>query len=408
MVWKLAALNLFRNRTRSFLTLTAISFGCASLILAAGYIQDVITQMQESYIRAFLGHIRVVKKGFYEKGLLDPYAYMIPDASSLVQKISAFPGVIAATPRLEFPGLLSTGNSTIPFIAQAVEPDTEQRVTLNFVIRQGANLVSRDRYGVLLGRGIAETIQAKPGDKVTLLVTTARGGMNAMDVTVKGIFHTASKDFDDRAVRVVLATGQKLLRTNDVHTVTVFLAKTADTDRIRAQLRDLFQKDHLDLDAKPWYDLPEADFVIKVVPFYGVFFGVLQFIIVMMVIFGIFNTINTSVLERIGEIGTLGAIGTSRHAILKLFLAEGFLLGAFGAVVGVIGGVLLARLISWHGIRMPVSPGTTVRWTTRIQVVPSACVSAGVLVIIAAVSSTFYPALKAAKLDIAEALRHNI
>jgi len=408
MVWKLAALNLFRNKARSFLTLSAISFGCAALIIAGGFLQDSLTQMKENYIRSFLGHIRVVKKGFFEKGLLDPYAYMIADPSSLVQKISALPGVAAVTPRLEFPGLLSTGDTTLPFIAQAVEPDTEQRVSLNFRILQGANLSSHDSYDVILGRGLAETLSAKPGDKVTLLVSTAHGGINAMDLTVKGVFHTISKSFDDRAIRVVLATGQKLLRTDSVHTVTVFLSQTDDTDRICDQLRALFQKDHLDLDAKPWHELPDADFVNKLVPFYGVFFGVLRFIIVMMVVFSIFNTINTSVLERIGEIGTLGALGTSQRSILKLFLAEGFLLGIFGAVLGVMAGIFLGRVISWIGIPMPIAPGTTMRWISKIEIVPSACVSAGALVIVAALLSTFYPALKAAKLELAEALRHNV
>jgi putative ABC transport system permease protein len=408
MHWKLAALNLFRNKARTFLTLSAISFGCAALIVAGGFMQDSVTQMKENYIRAFLGHIRVVRKGYFEKGLLEPYAHMISDASTLKERLLKVPGVIGVSPRLEFPGLLSTGDTTLPFLSQAVEPEMEQRMSLNFRMLQGSNLSIDDHYQLIIGRGLAEALGAKPGDQLTILVNTAHGGMNAMDMTVKGIFNTISKEFDDHYIRVTLPDGQKLMRTDQVQTMTLFLQNTDDTDRICENLRALFKQENLDLDVKPWHALPDADFVNKLVPFYDVFFGVLKFVIVMMVIFGIFNTINTSVLERIGEIGTLGALGSSRREILRLFIMEGFLLGLAGGILGVTSGVVVSKCISLMGIPMPIAPGTTMRWISHIELVPRACFSAGLLVVVSSLLSTCYPAWKAARLDIAEALRHNV
>src|SRR5688572_19024103 len=100
MLLTLAVSNLFRNRFRSFLTMSAISFGCASLIISGGFMQDSITQTKENYIRAFIGHLRVVKSGFFAKGLLNPYSYMIADSETVIPCIAQVPGVSAVAPRI--------------------------------------------------------------------------------------------------------------------------------------------------------------------------------------------------------------------------------------------------------------------------------------------------------------------
>jgi putative ABC transport system permease protein len=79
-----------------------------------------------------------------------------------------------------------------------------------------------------------------------------------------------------------------------------------------------------------------------------------------------------------------------------------------GAVIGLIGGYIMSVVISSIGIPMPIAPGTTMQWISHIEFVPMDYVLTALLVIIAALVSTYYPARKAAKLDIAEALRHNV
>jgi putative ABC transport system permease protein len=136
------------------------------------------------------------------------------------------------------------------------------------------------------------------------------------------------------------------------------------------------------------------------------FFLILKIVIAIIVILSIFNTMNMAVLERVNEIGTIMALGTKKRGVLKLFLCEGIALGIIGGIIGVILGIIVTKFISSVGIVMPPAPGITFTWLSRPMIVPSAIVFAFVLSFITAVVSSLYPAYKASRLEIADALRH--
>jgi putative ABC transport system permease protein len=130
-------------------------------------------------------------------------------------------------------------------------------------------------------------------------------------------------------------------------------------------------------------------------------------IIALIIVLSISNTLVMSVLERTGEIGTLLAIGLRRRNILQLFISEGLLLGIIGGILGVAAGILLAKIISAVGIPMPPPPGMDVGFTGRIMV--SWPLASGALLIAVATTllGSVYPAWKASRLEIVDALRHN-
>ena len=67
---------------------------------------------------------------------------------------------------------------------------------------QGEWLSAQDPRGLTLGRGLAANLGVGQGDKVVLLATGATGGINAVEGSVRGIFSTDSKVYDDAALRV--------------------------------------------------------------------------------------------------------------------------------------------------------------------------------------------------------------
>lgn len=406
MYLKLAFKNIFRNKVRSVITLAAIAFGCVSLIITGGFIEDTFTQMRESYIRSFLGHMQIYKQDFYEKGSATPYDYMIPDHEAISAKVMNTEGVSHVTARLDFSGLLSTGETTISFIGQGVDPEGEARISTSVEMDKGEALSGEDSFDVILGKGLAKAVGVDIGSPVILVTNTISGSMNALDVGVKGVFSTSSKAFDDRALRIPLKTAHRLLRTSDVQSLVVLLDKTEDTDRVKASLEKQFKEDGDGLEVIAWHEM--ADFYNKTVELYGRQFLVLKLIIGIVVVLSIFNTMNMSVMERIGEVGTIMALGTRRSGVVRLFMLEGLILGALGGTLGVIAGYLLAKLISYIGIPMPPPPGATMTWTASIGIVPEVFAFVFVLAIVTAFFSSVYPAIKASKLEISEALRHNV
>lgn len=410
---RLAVRNVFRNKVRSIITLAAIAFGCTSLITAGGFFEDTFLQMREAVIHSHLGHIQVYKKGYLEKGHAQPFDYMIANPDEIKDLIASIEHVKFITPRITFSGLLSTGENTIAVIGQGVNPEGEEAISVietvkgantGVAIQEGENLSQDDMYDVILGRGLAKAMGSKVGDFVILLSNTVGGALNAFDMKIKGVFFTASKEFDDRAVRMPITAAQSLLRTDEVQTLVVLLDKTENTDLVKKQLLNLFNDRNLDLELKPWYEM--ADFYNKTVELYGRQFLVLKLIITIIVILSIFNTINMSIWERTREIGTIMALGAKKREVLRLFLLEGLVLGVLGGLIGVGAGAGLAYIVSLVGIPMPPPPGATVGWTAHIKVVPQLLLSSFAIALISSLVSSFYPALKASRLIITDALRH--
>ncbi|HED00558.1 MAG TPA: ABC transporter permease [Proteobacteria bacterium] len=410
---KLAFRNVFRNKVRSLITLAAIAFGCISLIIAGGFFEDTFLQMREGYIHGHLGHIQVYEKGYLEKGNTRPFDYMIEHPEKVKELIASVDHVKFITPRITFSGLLSTGENTVSILSQGINPEGEQAISVietvkgantGVGIEAGENLSRGDMYDVILGRGLAKAMGSKVGNFVILVSNTVGGALNALDMKVKGVFFTASKEFDDHALRMPIATAQALLRTDKVQTLVALLDKTENTDLVKNQLVNLFRDEDLNLELKPWYEM--ADFYNKTVELYSRQFLVLKLIIAVIVVLSIFNTINMSIWERTREIGTIMALGSKRYEVLKLFLLEGLILGILGGLIGVTVGTGLGYVISLIGIPMPPPPGATVGWVAHIRVVPQLLFSSFLIALISSLLSSFYPAFKASRLVIADALRH--
>jgi putative ABC transport system permease protein len=410
---RLAFRNIFRNRVRSAITLAAISFGCISLILAGGFFQDTFLRMREAYIHAHLGHIQVYQKGYMEKGNSRPFDFLIKNPENIEKLIASIDHVQYVTPRINFSALVSTGETTMSVMAQGIDPEGENKmnviteiegVSTSLAFSKGTGLAKSDMFEVNVGRGLAKGIDLDVGNPLILLSNTIGGSLNGMDVTVKGIFYTASEEYDNYTMRLPIPLARKLLQTDAAQTLVVVLDKTDNTDPVLRQLTELFREKNLSLELKPWYEM--ADFYNKTVDLYGRQFLVLKIIIAVIVILSIFNTISMSVWERTKEIGTIMAMGFKKWEIMRLFLLEGFVLGVIGGILGTLGGCILAYVISLVGIPMPPPPGSTTAWTASIQLVPSVILTSLLISIVAALVSSFYPSYKASRLIIADALRY--
>ena len=155
----------------------------------------------------------------------------------------------------------------------------------------------------------------------------------------------------------------------------------------------------------PWTDL--ADFYFKTVRLFSRQVGVVQVITALIIMLSISNTLTMSVLERTGEIGTLLAIGSRRADILRQFVAEGCLLGLCGGTLGLTIGMILAWLISAIGIPMPPPPGMSTGITGSILVTWPLAASSFLIAVGATIVASIYPAWKASRMVIVDALRHN-
>src|SRR5437867_2136900 len=113
---KLAIRNVFRNRRRTLITLAAMGFGAAAIIVFGGFVNAIYVGVRESTIRSQVGHIQLYRRGYSDKGNLAPFDYLIADYTTLRAELQKIEHVKTVTGRLGFSGLVSTGDSTTSFV----------------------------------------------------------------------------------------------------------------------------------------------------------------------------------------------------------------------------------------------------------------------------------------------------
>jgi putative ABC transport system permease protein len=399
---RLALRNILRQRRRSVIAIAAISFGVIALMLAAGFIEWIFWATREGVAVTQLGHIQIVKPGYYENGQADPFAYLLPQQSPALSELQSMTGVRSVTPRLDFNGLVSHGDSTLSFIAMGIDPTLDPSLRY-LIIVQGKQLTLNDPKGILMGVGLAANLGVKVGDIVVLLTSTRTGGINAVEAQIRGLVSTSLKAYDDTMLRVPIGMARQLLRVSGAHVWVTSLQDTAMTESV---FRQLEMKPSLKAyEITPWTKL--ADFYNKTVELLTQQIAVVRLIIATIIVLSISNTMSMSVMERTVEIGTAMALGIKRRRILGLFLLEGMLLGAIGGICGVTLGYIAAMVISFVGIPMPPSPGMSRGFTAAIIITPSIIWEALLLAVMTTLIASIYPAWRASKLVIVDALRHN-
>ena len=399
VAWK----NVVRHRRRSVPAATSIAAGVAALIVAAGFIEWGLWYGRESLIHSGVGHIRLVLRDYETKGLSDPFAYLMPEGTSALQAIESTPEVRTMAPKVAFTGLISKGETTISFIGEGVAPDKERSFSRGVTITHGTSLDESDHRGIIMGQGLAANLGAKPGDTVVLLANTTSGGINAVEAQVRGIFATVIKAYDDTALRVPIKVARQLLRVSGSHSYALLLDDTSHTESVLASLRKRFAGSVLEFVS--WHQL--SDFYRKTAELFSRQIDVVRTIIGAIIVLSISNSMMMAVMERTSEIGTSMALGLRRSAILRLFLCEGLLLGSIGGVIGVTLGFALAALLSAIGIPMPPAPGMAFGYTAEVRATWPIALNALILSVFTALAASVYPAWKASRMQIVDALRQN-
>lgn len=399
----LAFRNVVRQRRRSTIAVGSVAFGITALILASGFIEWIFLDFRESTIKSQLGHLQITRPGYHDAGKADPYAFLLPNAVPELEAPDEPKQIKTVAAQLSFSGLISHGESTLSFIGDGIDPQEQAAFGNALQISSGRNLSTDDPLGIIVGEGLARNLGVGIGDRVILLANTAARGVNAVEVTVRGLFSTVTKAYDDAAVRMPIATARQLLRTKGSHVWVVLLNDTAQTDITLAKLRGKLPQDKFEI--VPWYEL--ADFYNKTATLFTKQIQGIRLIIALIILLSISNTMTMSVMERIGEIGTSMALGVKRAGIMRLFISEGSLIGCLGSLFGLVLGLLLANMISSIGIPMPPPPGMARGYTGQILVTWDTALESLALVVGTAVAASIYPAWRASQMQIVDALRHN-
>ncbi|MBI3149922.1 MAG: ABC transporter permease [Betaproteobacteria bacterium] len=463
--WLLALRNLLRNRRRSLATLLAMVVGLTAILLFGGYRSNILYGMETGFVQQS-GHLQVQRRGYFLDGSDNPSAYGMPRYREIIDAIQRDPVLapmaVVVTPTLQLGGIAgnySAGASRSVVASGLVANERNHMLQWNdydmISYAQPLALEGAAEDAVVVGTGVARKLQLcaalevancrqtpaadapveaaatgspAPDDvlalsalekaqqprgaynRIEMLAATASGAPNVASLTVVKASNFGIKAIDDIYLAMHLAQAQKLIYgagRPEATAVIMQLRHTAQMPEARARLTALLASDFageplevLDFQTlNPMYRQTDE--------FMASMFGFIALLIGVIVLFTIGNTMGTAVMERTVEIGTLRAMGVRRGGIRRLFMCEALLLGAIGSVVG----LTVALMVSWfinHSGWAWTPPGYSYAYLILVRVWQDVPLLVGsVLGMIAVtVASAWWPASRAAKLQIVDALRH--
>ncbi|MDO8787069.1 MAG: ABC transporter permease [Sulfuritalea sp.] len=395
--WK----NVMRNSRRSLTAMLITALGTAAVLGSGGFALFTYESLEEMTARD-TGHVVVANARGFEGDEDVPLQHGLAGSPALAAKFAALPGVRAVAPRVQFSGLISNGDKSAVFVGSGVVPEIDFRLRgpqMNFISGQppASNSPAPE---VVIGNELARLMKAKVGSSLTLLATTTEGNLNAVDVLVSGIASVGVPEIDKRLVLADLASVQKLLLSDKVGTLSIYLKETADTEAIATRVREM----QPELAVKTWRDL--AVFYQAVRALYDRIFGILGVIMICIVLFAMSNTLGMAVVERTREIGTLRAIGTLPAEIVRNFVLEGMLIGGAGTVAGMLLAGVATVFLLFAGIEMPPPPGRSAGYPLLLSFSPPLYGAVTLVVIVLAACAAWLVSSRAANKPVTEALAH--
>lgn len=461
MTLNLAVRNLLRNRRRSLATLLAMAIGATSILLFGGFSTNVNYELHTRHVQKG-GHLQIQHRDFYLYGSGNPTAYGIADYAEVLSAIQndevLKKMVLIATPTLQFGGIAGNYTAGVSrtiigtgFVAEDVN---RMRRWNDFDLRTKAPLSALEGASMdaaVVGTGVARVLQlcdalqitrcpkpekdtkpdgaSLPDDiaqlslqettpaasgaslrRIEMLVVNARGAPNVTSLEVIRAEDQGIKELDEVTVMMHLAHLQRLLYGRSPPKATSIMIQLRHSNQIPVALARLEPILTRFSDRQPLAVLDFRalnPFYVQTMQMFDTIFGFVFVLIGGIVLFTVGNTMNTTVVERTVEIGTLRAIGLRRDGILRLFVVEGALLGLSGAVLGVVLALILAVIINQTGMpwlppgNVELVPFTVNVWGENRMIFGTALGLMGI-----AILSAWWPAYRAARLDVVEALRH--
>jgi len=397
---RLAVRNLLRNRRRTGFAVAAMGMSAAGLLLFMGFNTGLMNQYRDNTVRAHFGHGQVHVRGYWGRAHARPREMWIAEPDRVLATLRGLPGVRGVFPRLSFGAMLVHGEASVAGHGLGIDVEAETHFfdRLNLITGdEGAGRVD----GLVIGRGLAEGLGIRDGDRVELYARDAMGAITSAAATVAGIFHTGQNEFDNRAFRLSLPLAQRLVGTDRVETIQVALDRFEEWPAFARAAEAVLPA----LEAMP-FDALDVVYYRHGVEWLHAQFGFIRAIILLIVFLGTFNVVAMTVVERTAEIGTLRASGDSRTDIALGQVLEAAALGLMGGTAGILIGWASAMFLLREGVPMPPAPGITRSFRIFIELEPGHALEVFALCVSTAVAGCLLPVWRAVRMPIAQALRH--
>jgi len=397
---RLAWRNLWRHRRRTLLLMLVVAYATLTIVLFWGLNDGFIQSILYGNARYLGAPVLITTPAYFQ----DPDPEQGLPSLGFLSQVEAQPGVRAAAPRLEFPGLLRSAYTAEAVRVRGVEPALEARVShIPSAIAQGRMLEKPGE--VVLGQQLAERLDVRLGERV-VLDTSALAGPQALGLQVVGLVRSGVAPVDRGAVLVHLGDARRLTGLATATAVALDVPRGQESRLARA----------LNLELPPGlraYDLSQllGGLAEALQTRQGSVF-LIGLLFSLFAALAVTSTVLVSVLERTREFGIMEAIGMSPQRLAQVVTLETILATALGWGAGLVLGYALNYWMAVQNVLGPVFASYGAAWEilgTGSEIYtaqsPWYALFAAITIVLAALFSILIPARRVLALNPAEAMR---
>jgi lipoprotein-releasing system permease protein len=387
----------------TFISLAGVALGVAALIVIL------------SVMNGFEGELRDRLLSMTAHGHVTGQERRLDGWQRVHEQVTAHAGVVAAAPVIKMEGMIRTGRSLTAVLVNGVLPELEEDVsgrTINF-LEGDLQVLTPGTKSIVLGRLLALKLGVRLGDGVVLLIPRPVGDGTLEPVlerfVLRGVFEAGVQDHDGTLALIHKDDAARLLKMGESVSAVRFLADDVlEAPAISVALREQLGRGFQSTD---W--TVENGSYFRAIRIEKMMMSLILSLIIGVAAFNIVASLVMVVTDKTTDIAILRTLGMGPNAVVRVFFIQGAMIGWLGVLAGVVSGILLAinvptlapaleRLFGFQ-----IMPGD-VYYVTAIPSVlnPRDVIVIAIAAFVLTSLATLYPALRAAKVNPALALRY--
>jgi len=330
---KLGLKNLTRQKRRNAITIMVIAFAFF-IYLFLDSVMDGMEQLSFNNIINFeTGNIQVAYPQYWEEREELPLENLIYLNQDIEESIKNMDGLLATSPELRFTASLNNGIDEIAVIGLGIVPEKYNEVYTTQQYLVAGSIFTPGESKAVIGERLAELMDLKVNDYITLLIRTKEETFNTIDLEIGGLVNTPHPMINNGIVFVPLDIAQQALNVeNGVSMITIRTNREKEITPIIDDINQNFQKKNINIKAYSWRE--SAETVIAYSAAQDAETAIVLTVILLIGMIGIINNVILSALERTREIGMMKALGMREWEIVLVFMIEASGVGIIGGLAG--------------------------------------------------------------------------
>jgi len=404
MILTLAWRNIWRNKRRSFITLSSIGFAVIFATMMMSVQRGSLEQLIDNSVKFYTGHFQLHHPAYFnDKTINNSMSY----SDNFIHNLTNIESVKAISPRIESFALASYGSITRATMVLGIDPIMEDQIMgLSKKLRKGKMITSTSN-GVLVGAGLADYLKIGVGDTLVLISQGYHGSNAAGLFVIEGILKFPNPIQNKQMICMPLKKAQWFYDLDKKLTsIAILLEDYKTMSMVESKINGVIDSENYSI--INWKNMIPN--LIQTAEMKYASSRIMILILYAVIGFGMFGTFLMMTAERMREFGILLAIGMKRRLLQATTFMEVFLLSSIGVIMGLVLSALLIIYLYYNPIQLGSTYDTMaemygLEMSIEFSIESSIFITQAFAIFIIAFILSFYPLIIIKKTKPVQAIR---